>query len=106
MWSLTIRSLQILHLEKNAHGECHELDRLALLDVYDLTLLPPSHLCTGCRWVYKIKCDTEGNIILYRACIVAQGFTQRPGEDFFETFAPVAKIELIRLLLAIAAILD
>ena len=87
-------------------AERYELDQLARLDVYDLTLLPPGHSHTGCRWVYKIKRDTEGNIILYRARIVAQGFTQRPGEDFFETFAPVAKIESIRLLLAIAAILD
>src|ERR1700683_574072 len=87
-------------------AERYELDQLALLDVYDLTLLSPGHSRTGCRWVYKIKCDTQGNIILYRARIVAQGFTQRPGEDFFETFAPVAKIESIRLLLAIAAILD
>src|ERR1700683_5151409 len=87
-------------------AEHYELDQLALLDVYDLTLLPPGHSRTGCRWVYKIKRDTEGNIILYRARIVAQGFTQRPGEDFFKTFAPVAKVESIRLLLAIAAILD
>jgi hypothetical protein len=71
-----------------------------------MTSLPPGHSRTGCRWVYKIKCDTEGNIILYRAHIVAQGFTQCPGEDFFNTFAPVTKIESIHLLLAIAAILD
>jgi hypothetical protein len=87
-------------------AEHYELDWLAQLDVYDLTLLPPGHSCTGCRWAYKIKHDTEGNIILYRASIVAQGFPQHPGEDFFETFAPVARIESIHLLLAIAAILD
>jgi hypothetical protein len=87
-------------------AECYELDQLARLDVYDLTLLPPGHSHTGYRWVYKIKWDTEGNIILYRACIVAQGFTQCPGEDFFETFSPVTKIKSIHLLLAIAAILD
>src|ERR1700691_1943113 len=61
---------------------------------------------TGYRWVYKIRCSTERNIVLYTAHIVTQGFTQCPGEDFFETFAPVANIKLIRLLLAIAAILD
>jgi len=41
-----------------------------------------------------------------KRALVAQGFTQHPGEDFFETFAPVAKIESICMLLAIAAILD
>jgi hypothetical protein len=54
----------------------------------------------------KIKHDIEGSIILYRARIVAQGFIQHPGEDFFETFVLVAKIKSIHLLLAIAAILD
>jgi hypothetical protein len=43
---------------------------------------------------------------IYRARIVAQGFSQRPGIDYLETFAPVAKIESVRILLAIAAILD
>lgn len=56
--------------------------------------------------MYKIKHDSNGDVTLYRARLVAQGFTQHPGEDFFETFAPVAKIESIRMLLAIAAILD
>src|ERR1700728_1166773 len=84
----------------------YELDQLACLDTYQLTCLPHNQSHTGCRWVYKIKRDVDGNIILYRACLVAQGFTQCPGEDFFETFAPVAKIESIRMLLAIAAILD
>src|SRR6202050_4700763 len=120
MRNLTIRSLQILHMEKNQRLTLrlwHHLMPLSglqqnamsltsLLYLMFMTSLPPGRLRTGCRWVYKIKCDTEGNIILYRARIVAQGFTQCPGEEFFETFAPVAKIESIRLLLAIAAILD
>src|SRR5258705_1321173 len=87
-------------------AERYELDQLAHLNTYQLTRLPSNRSRTGCHWVYKIKRDVDGNIILYRARLVAQGFTQRPGEDFFETFAPVAKIESIRMLLAIAAILD
>ena len=87
-------------------AERYELDQLARLNTYKLTPLPHNRSHTGCRWVYKIKRDSNGNIILYRARLVAQGFTQRPGEDFYETFAPVAKIESIRMLLAIAAILD
>src|SRR5882762_7004511 len=89
-----------------AAAERYELNQLARLDAYELTPLPPDRQRTGCRWVYKIKCNSDGDISLYRARLVAQGFTQRPGEDFFETFAPVAKIESIRMLLAIAAILD
>src|SRR5882762_8726277 len=90
-----------------AAAERYELNQLARLDAYELMPLPPDRQQTGCRWVYKIKCNSDGDISLYRARLVAQGFTQRPGEDFFETFAPVAKIESIRMLLAIiAAILD
>src|ERR1700692_113085 len=89
-----------------AAAERYELNQLARLDAYELTPLPPDRRRTGCRWVYNIKRNSGGDISLYRARLVAQGFTQRPGEDFFETFAPVAKIESIRMLLAIAAILD
>lgn len=49
---------------------------------------------------------TNGVITRYRARYVAKGFTQIPGVDFFNTFAPVAKIESIRILMALAAILD
>jgi hypothetical protein len=86
--------------------ERYELDQLTCLNTYQLTCLPRNRSHTGCCWVYKIKCDVDGNIILYCAHLVAQGFTQHPGEDFFETFAPIAKIKSIRMLLAIAAILD
>ena len=86
-------------------AEHYELDQLARLDTYKLTLLPRNRSCTGYRWVYRIKHDSNGNIILYQGHLVAQGFTQC-GKDFYETFAPVAKIESICMLLAIAAILD
>ena len=70
-------------------AERYELDQLARLDTYQLTRLPHNRSHTGYRWVYKIKRDVDGNIILYRARLVAQGFTQCPGEDFFEMFTPV-----------------
>ena len=87
-------------------AECYELDQLAHLDTHKLTSLLPGGSCIGCHWVNKIKHHSNGNIVLYQACLVAQGFTQHPGEDFFKTFAPVAKIESIPLLLGIAAVLD
>jgi hypothetical protein len=57
----------------------------------------------GCRWVYALKRDAAGNIIRYKACLVAQGFSQVPGVDFFDTYAPVAKLALIRTALAYGA---
>jgi Reverse transcriptase (RNA-dependent DNA polymerase) len=87
-------------------AEHYELDQLTHLNTYQLTHLPHNRSHTGCCWVDKIKCDVDRNIIVYHAHLVAQGFTQCPGEDCFEMFAPVAKIESICMLLAIAAILD
>ena len=56
----------------------------------------------GCRWVFKTKLKADGTIERYKARLVARGFSQRPGIDFFETFAPVARLESIRIILAIA----
>jgi len=56
-----------------------------------------------CRWVFKKKLDLNGNVKEYKARLVAKGFTQKYGIDFFETFAPVAKLKSVRLLTQIAA---
>ena len=60
----------------------------------------------GTKWVFKNKTDTIGNITRNKARLVAQGYTQIEGIDFDETFALVARIESIRLLLAVACILN
>ncbi|CAJ2645128.1 unnamed protein product [Trifolium pratense] len=59
----------------------------------------------GTKWVYKNKTDENGDITRNKARLVAQGCTQIEGVDFDETFAPVARLESIRLLLAVACIL-
>ena len=57
----------------------------------------------GLKWVYKVKRDERGAIVKYKARLVARGFVQREGIDFEEVFAPVARMESVRLLLAMAA---
>jgi hypothetical protein len=66
----------------------------------------PSHVnVIGTKWIFKNKTDENGVIMRNKARLVAQGYTQVEGIDFDETFAPVARIESIRLLLAIACCL-
>ena len=57
----------------------------------------------GSKWVFRAKKDAMGKIICYKARLVAQGFSQVPGVDYFDTFAPVARLASIRAVLAFAA---
>ena len=58
----------------------------------------PTDPLLKCRWVYKIKRDESGTITKYKVRLVAKGFTQQHGVNFFETFSPVAKIQTVRLI--------
>ena len=56
------------------------------------------------KWIFHNKTDEEGNVICNKARVVAQGYSQMEGVDYDETFTPVARMESIRILLALAAI--
>ena len=60
----------------------------------------------GIKWIFKNKSDEHGTVIKNKSRLVAQGYTQVEGIDFDETFAPVARLESIRILLAIASHLN
>ncbi|GJU34268.1 ribonuclease H-like domain, reverse transcriptase, RNA-dependent DNA polymerase [Tanacetum coccineum] len=80
-----------------------ELDSINRNNTWELTTLPKGHKAIGLKWVFKTKKDANGNIIKHKARLVAKGYIQQHGIDFEEVFAPVARMETIRLLLAIAA---
>ncbi|GJS13317.1 putative ribonuclease H-like domain-containing protein [Tanacetum coccineum] len=79
-----------------------ELLQFKLQDVWVLCNLPIGKRVIGTYWVFRNKRDDRGTMIKNKARLVAQGFRQEEGVDYDEVFAPVARIEAIRLFLAFA----
>ena len=67
-----------------------ELDALHKTGTWDLVDLSSGKTAIGCKWVYKINTQLDGIVDLYKAHLVAKGFTQEYGIDYEETFSPVA----------------
>ena len=80
-----------------------ELQAIESNSTWRLTTLPPGHRAIGLKWVYKVKKDAQGAVLKHKARLVAKGYVQRHGVDYDEVFAPVARLESVRLLLAAAA---
>ncbi|KAK4258396.1 hypothetical protein QN277_007851 [Acacia crassicarpa] len=72
-------------------------------DTWELTTMPKEQKPIGVKWVYKTKTNKEGKVEKYKARLVAKGYKQKYGIDYEEVFAPVARIDTIRLLTAISA---
>jgi hypothetical protein len=79
-----------------------EIATLKKAGTWNLIERPANTNVVNCKWVFRIKKNSEGGIEKYKARLVARGFTQIYGVDYFETFAPVAKLASIRTILAIS----
>ncbi|KAJ3709158.1 hypothetical protein LUZ61_012863 [Rhynchospora tenuis] len=80
-----------------------ELNQFERNQVWELVPLPSGKQVIGTKWVFRNKLDEYGNVVRNKARLVAQGYKQQEGINFEETFAPVARLESIRMLLAFAA---
>ena len=60
----------------------------------------------GCKWIFKMKTDMEGNVITYKSRLVVKGYRKKQGVDYDETFSPIAMLKSIRILLAITTHYD
>jgi len=80
-----------------------EVKSLVTNDTWELVERPGNANIVGCRIVLRNKYDADGRLDKRKARIVARGFSQRPGIDFHDTFAPVARLSSLRLLIALSA---
>ncbi|GJU15712.1 retrovirus-related pol polyprotein from transposon TNT 1-94 [Tanacetum coccineum] len=74
-----------------------EFQEFQRLEVWELVSCPDKVLLIKLKWIYKIKTNEFGWVLKNKARLVAQGFKQEEGIDFEESFAPVARIEAIRI---------
>ena len=70
---------------------------------WELVPLPAGHRPITLKWVFKLKKDELGAVTKHKARLVACGFVQQEGVDYDDAFAPVARMESVRVLLALAA---
>ncbi|GJT44443.1 retrovirus-related pol polyprotein from transposon TNT 1-94 [Tanacetum coccineum] len=83
-----------------------ELNQFIANDVWELVPQPRNMTIIGTKWVFRNKLDKNGVVSRNKARLVAQGYNQQEGIDYDETYAPVARLESIRILLAYACALD
>ncbi|GJT10472.1 retrovirus-related pol polyprotein from transposon TNT 1-94 [Tanacetum coccineum] len=83
-----------------------ELNQFIANDVWELVPQPRNMTIIGTKWVFRNKLDENGIVSQNKARLVAQGYNQQEGIDYDETYAPVARLESIRILLAYACALD
>ena len=67
-----------------------EMDALLRNKTFEIAPRPINRNVVGCKWVFKVKYKADGSIEGYKARLVAKGFSQQPGTDYDDTYAPVA----------------
>ncbi|CAL4187015.1 unnamed protein product, partial [Meganyctiphanes norvegica] len=80
---------------------CDEIKALKLNKTYNIVKLPPGCTPIGNRWIFSVKIDPNGSY-RYKSRLVAQGFSQTPGINYTDTFAPTARMTTIRIIINIA----
>ena len=97
---------EAVKIPKRKTAILEEIQALEKNKTWDITELPPGKQPVGCNWIFTIKHKAHGSIERFKACLMAKRFTHSYGIDYQETFAPVAKLNTIEVLLSLASNLD
>ncbi|XP_050889450.1 uncharacterized mitochondrial protein AtMg00820-like [Lathyrus oleraceus] len=101
------KSVQVaLEILKWREDVLEEMKALEKNKSWSVTSLLDDKKTVGCKWVFIVKYNSDGSIERYKARLVAKGFTQTYGIDYSETFAPVSKLNTVKILLSLAANMD
>jgi hypothetical protein len=92
--------------EKWVSAMKEDLDSIESNQTWELVDLPHKKKAIDVKWVYKLKMNSKGKVTRHKARLVARGFLQKEGIDYGEVFAPVTRMETIRLVTAISNLND
>ena len=78
-----------------------EMSALERNETWEIVERPKDKKAVGCRWIYTVKYKSDGTLDRYKARLVAKGYTQTYGIDYEETFAPIGKMNTVRIILSL-----
>jgi hypothetical protein len=99
-------AMRSAHSSKWLEAMKDEIKSMSTNRVWDLEEIPKGAETVDCKWVYKTKCDSKGNIKRFKARLVAKGFTHREDIDYTETFSPVSCKDSLRIIIPLVAHYD
>jgi hypothetical protein len=99
-------AMRSAHSSKWLEAMKNEMRSMSANKVWDLERIPNGTKIVGCKWIYRMKYDSKGNVEKFKARLMAKGFMQREGVDYNEIFSPVSYKDSFRIIMALVAHYD